>query len=134
MHYFFVRKALLVKYSYAIVVMPGGASTLDELFEALTLIQTDKIKHFPVVIMGTDYWKELIGFIEKMAQRGMIADADVSLIYATDSIEEAIEHIRSIPGRTFHSFAGCRISRERRARVHFLRAGPHLHSRAQCSA
>src|SRR5882724_121319 len=60
LHYFFVRKALLVKYSYAFVVMPGGAGTLDELFEALTLTQTAKIKNFPVVIMGTDYWKGLI--------------------------------------------------------------------------
>ncbi len=60
MHYFFARKTLLVKYSYAFVVMPGGAGTLDELFEALTLIQTGKIKNFPIVIMGTDYWKELL--------------------------------------------------------------------------
>ena len=69
LHYFFVRKTLLVKYSYAFIVMPGGAGTLDELFEALTLIQTAKIKNFPVVIMGTDYWKELIDFMNKMAQR-----------------------------------------------------------------
>src|SRR6266498_2038591 len=95
LHYFFVRKTLLVKYSYAFVVMPGGAGTLDELFEALTLIQTGKIKNFPIVIMGTDYWKELIGFINKMAQRGMIAAADLSLIYWTDSVEEAIAHIQS---------------------------------------
>ena len=95
LHYFFVRKALLVKYSYAFVVMPGGAGTLDELFEALTLIQTGKIKNFPIVIMGTDYWKELIGFIEKMAERGKIGPADLSLIFATDSVEEAIAHIRT---------------------------------------
>src|SRR5213083_1687976 len=95
MHYFFVRKALLVKYSYAFVVMPGGAGTLDELFEAATLIQTGKIKNFPIVIMGTDYWKELIGFINKMAERGMIAAADLRLIYATDSVDKAIAHIRS---------------------------------------
>src|SRR5216110_2728610 len=95
MHYFFVRKALLVKYSYAFVVMPGGAGTLDELFNALTLIQTGKIKNFPIVIMGTDYWKELIGFIGKMAQRGMIAASDLKLIYATDSVDEAIAHIRN---------------------------------------
>ena len=56
LHYFFVRKALLIKYSYAFVVMPGGVGTLDELFEALTLIQNGKIKNFPIVIMGTDYW------------------------------------------------------------------------------
>ena len=95
LHYFFVRKALLVKYSYAFVVMPGGAGTLDELFEALTLIQTGKIKNFPIVIMGTDYWKELIGFIEKMAERGKIGPADLSLIFATDSVKEAIAHIRT---------------------------------------
>jgi uncharacterized protein (TIGR00730 family) len=95
MHYFFVRKALLVKYSYAFVVMPGGAGTLDELFEALTLIQTGKIKNFPIVIMGTQYWKELLEFINKMAEFGMISPTDVSLVYATDSVEEAIGHIHS---------------------------------------
>ena len=95
MHYFFARKTLLVKYSYAFVVMPGGAGTLDEFFEALTLIQTGKIKNFPIVIMGTDYWKELLHFIETMAQRGMIAARDLSLIYATDSVDEAVAHIQS---------------------------------------
>src|SRR5260370_10611296 len=95
LHYFFVRKALLVKYSYAFVVMPGGAGTLDELFEAVTLIQTGKIKNFPIVIMGTDYWKELIGFIGKMAEHRTISPSDLSLIYATDSVEEAIAHIAS---------------------------------------
>src|SRR5213594_991969 len=79
LHYFFVRKALLIKYSYAFVVMPGGVGTLDELFEALTLIQNGKIKNFPIVIMGTDYWKELIDFIQKMAQRAMIGPKDSSL-------------------------------------------------------
>jgi len=95
MHYFFVRKALLIKYSYAFVVMPGGAGTLDELFEALTLIQTGKIKNFPIVIMGTSYWKELIDFINKMAEFGMISQADINLIYATNSVEEAMAHIKS---------------------------------------
>lgn len=95
MRYFFVRKALLIKYSYAFVVMPGGAGTLDELFEALTLIQTGKIKNFPIVIMGTSYWKELIDFINKMAEFGMISPADINLIYATDSVGKAISHIRN---------------------------------------
>src|ERR1700730_17073979 len=95
MHYFFARKTLLVKYSYAFVVMPGGAGTLDELFEALTLIQTGKIKNFPIVIMGTDYWRDLIGFIDKIAQLGMISGSDLDLIYATDSVEDGIVHIRS---------------------------------------
>jgi uncharacterized protein (TIGR00730 family) len=114
LHYFFVRKTLLVKYSYAFVVMPGGAGTLDELFEALTLIQTAKIKHFPVVIMGTDYWKELIDFMNKMAQRGMIADTDLSLIYATDSVDEAIAHIRT---KAIEPFGLKRVARARRRRA-----------------
>jgi len=95
LHYFFVRKALLIKYSYAFVVMPGGVGTLDEFFEALTLIQNGKIKDFPVVIMGTDYWRHLIDFIDEMAQRGKISASDLNLIYVTDSVEEAIAHIRS---------------------------------------
>jgi predicted Rossmann-fold nucleotide-binding protein len=94
--------------------MPGGAGTLDELFEALTLIQTGKIKNFPIVIMGTDYWKELLHFIESMAQRGMIAAKDLSLIYATDSIDEAVAHIRS---RAIEPF-GLK-SRRRGVRRHF---------------
>ncbi len=112
LHYFFVRKTLLVKYSYAFVVMPGGAGTLDELFEALTLVQTGKIKNFPVVIMGTDYWKELIDFMNKMAQRGMIADADLNLIYATDSVDAAIAHIRT---HAIEPFGLKRIARVRRS-------------------
>src|SRR6187397_829045 len=94
-HYFFVRKTLLVKYSYAFVVMPGGAGTLDELFEALTLIQTGKIQNFPIVIMGKEYWRELPDFINKMADAGMISRNDLELIYATDSVDEAINHIRT---------------------------------------
>jgi hypothetical protein len=95
LYYFFVRKTLLIKYSYAFVVMPGGAGTLDELFEALTLIQTGKIKSFPIVVMGKDYWQELTCTIEKMADTGMISRADLDLIYVTDSVEEATAHIRS---------------------------------------
>jgi uncharacterized protein (TIGR00730 family) len=94
LHYFFVRKTLLVKYSYAFVVMQGGAGTLDELAEALTLIQTRKIKNFPVVVMGTNYWRDLLKMFQKMADEGMINSADLDLIFATDSIEEAIAHIR----------------------------------------
>jgi uncharacterized protein (TIGR00730 family) len=112
MHYFFVRKALLVKYSYAFVVMPGGAGTLDELFEALTLIQTGKIKNFPVVVMGIDYWRELTGFIDKMVATGMISPSDLKLIYATDSIEEAITHIRS---KAIEPFGLKRVARIRRS-------------------
>lgn len=94
LNYFFVRKLLLIKYSYAFVVLPGGAGTLDELFEALTLIQTGKIQNFPIVIMGTDYWRELVGLLEKMAKLGTISTADLHLVYVTNSVEEALEHIR----------------------------------------
>ena len=108
MHYFFVRKTLLVKYSYAFVVMPGGAGTVDELFEALTLIQTGKIENFPIVIMGTEYWRELLGFIEKMARVGTMSRTDLDLIYATDSVDEAIAHIREKAIKPFHLKAAVR--------------------------
>ena len=94
LRYFFVRKTLLVKYSYAFVIFPGGAGTMDEMFEAITLIQTGKIRSFPVVIMGTGYWDELLPFIQKMAKEGMIASSDLDLVFATDSVEDAIAHIR----------------------------------------
>jgi uncharacterized protein (TIGR00730 family) len=94
LYYFFVRKTLLLKYSYAFVVMPGGAGTLDELFEALTLIQTGKIQNFPIVVMGTEYWHELTDLLGNMARLGMISASDLQLVYVTDSVEQAIEHIR----------------------------------------
>ena len=92
--YFFVRKTLLIKYSYAFVIMPGGVGTLDEFFEALTLIQTGKIRNFPIVVMGQDYWREVVQFMEKMAQVGTISPEDIQLIKVTNSVKEAIEHIR----------------------------------------
>lgn len=95
LHYFFVRKALLIKYSYAFVFLSGGAGTLDELFEALTLIQTSKIKNFPIVIIGMDYWRELIAFINKMANVGMISRSDLELMYVTDSVDDAMAHIKA---------------------------------------
>ena len=94
LHYFFVRKTLLIKYSYAFVVFPGGFGTVDELFEALTLIQTGKIENFPVVVMGIAYWREGLALLEKMACAGTISPADLDLIYATDSVEDAIAYIR----------------------------------------
>ena len=92
--YFFVRKTLLIKYSYAFLVMPGGAGTLDELFEALTLIQTGKIRDFPIVVMGTEYWADLTALLQKMARLGTIGPDDLDLVYVTDSVAAAIEHIR----------------------------------------
>jgi uncharacterized protein (TIGR00730 family) len=91
--YFFVRKELLRKYSFAFVVMPGGFGTLDELFETITLIQTGKMDQFPVVIMGTEYYKDLIQQINKMAEAKTISQKDLDLILYTDDIEEAVRHI-----------------------------------------
>ncbi len=92
--YFFVRKVMLVKYSYAFVVLPGGFGTLDETFEALTLIQTQKINDFPVVLMGADYWKPLMDFLhDRLLAAGTISPEDLRLMMLTDSPEEAIAHI-----------------------------------------
>jgi uncharacterized protein (TIGR00730 family) len=89
--YFFVRKVMLVKYSYAFVVMPGGFGTLDELFEALTLIQTKKIQSFPVVLMGVDFWEPMMAFIrERLIARGTISPEDLNLLMVTDSVDEAV--------------------------------------------
>ncbi|MNQ72092.1 LOG family protein ORF6 in fasciation locus [compost metagenome] len=94
--HFFIRKILLVKYSFAFVVMPGGFGTLDEYFEALTLIQTGKIKNFPIIIFNTQYHKALIEHIGLMKREGTINDADSELFMITDDIEQArlfiIEH------------------------------------------
>lgn len=93
--YFFVRKVMLVKYSVAFVVLPGGFGTLDELFESLTLVQTGKIAAFPVVLMGTEYWKPLCDFMRHtVAARGMVAPADLDLLTVTDSPDEAIAAIQ----------------------------------------
>ena len=94
MRFFSVRKLILRTYSYAFVVFAGGAGTLDELFEALTLIQTGKLEPFPIVLIGTDYWRELIRFIEKMAREGTISPRDLALIHVTDSIEDALACLR----------------------------------------
>lgn len=94
MKYFFVRKTLLIKYSYAFVIMPGGFGTLDELFEAMTLIQTKKIKDFPVIIFSKGFHEELNEHIEKMRQVKTISDEDLQLFLVTDSIEEGVRHIR----------------------------------------
>jgi uncharacterized protein (TIGR00730 family) len=87
--YFFVRKVMLVKYSYAFVVLPGGFGTMDELFEAMTLVQTRKIEAFPVVLMGTDYWAPLLDFLRgTLVRQGTISAEDLDLLTPTDSPEE----------------------------------------------
>lgn len=95
-HYFFVRKVMLVKYSVAFVIFPGGFGTLDELFESLTLIQTQRIKPFPVILFGSDYWKGLIDWIhQRMLKEAYIAEKDLDLFHCTDSIDEAMRIINS---------------------------------------
>jgi uncharacterized protein (TIGR00730 family) len=91
--YFFVRKVLLVKYSYGFVIMPGGVGTMDELYETLTLIQTRTVTNFPMVLMGTEYYKPMLAMLEKMVEQGTISPEDLGLLKVTDSIDEAIEHI-----------------------------------------
>jgi uncharacterized protein (TIGR00730 family) len=95
-HYFFVRKVLLMKYSYAFVVLPGGFGTLDELTEALTLIQTRKISQFPVVLMGKDYWAPFLAMLQGMLSASTISPADLELMLVTDSVDEAITHIEKL--------------------------------------
>jgi len=92
--HFFVRKILLVKYSFAFVVMPGGFGTLDEYFEALTLIQTRTIKNFPIIIFGREYHQELIDHIELMKLHGTVGANDTDLFLVTDDIDEALNLIR----------------------------------------
>ena len=93
--HFFVRKVMLVKYSYAFVVMPGGVGTMDELFEALTLIQTKKIADFPLVLMGRDYWRPLLEMLETMVAAGTVSREDLRLLLVTEAVHEAMKHIET---------------------------------------
>lgn len=111
--YFFVRKVMLVKYSYAFVVMPGGFGTLDETFEALTLVQTGKVLSFPVVLMGVDFWTPMIDFLRtRMLAAGTLSQGDLDLITLTDSPDEALEHIK----RGVNVFEADRMKRPKRHR------------------
>ncbi|MDX1643546.1 MAG: TIGR00730 family Rossman fold protein [Thermoanaerobaculia bacterium] len=95
--YFFVRKVMLVKYSYGFVILPGGFGTMDEIFETATLIQTGKIADFPVVVMGQEYWDELFDFLDRrMLAGGMISPDDLEGFLRTDSPAEAVEHILEV--------------------------------------
>ncbi|MEI6608495.1 MAG: TIGR00730 family Rossman fold protein [Deltaproteobacteria bacterium] len=93
--YFFTRKVMFVKYAVAYVIMPGGFGTMDELFEALTLIQTKRIKSFPLILMGSDYWQGLLDWLKKtMLAEGKILPADLELIQIIDDPEEVVKHIK----------------------------------------
>jgi uncharacterized protein (TIGR00730 family) len=94
--YFFVRKVMFVKYSCAFCIFPGGFGTFDELFEAITLIQTEKIAPFPVVLMGQEFWSPVLRFIrETMLARGLISQQDLDLVHVTDDVQDAIDRVRS---------------------------------------
>lgn len=100
--HFYVRKVMLVKYSSAFVVLPGGFGTMDEVFETLTLIQTAKIKRFPIVALGTDYWQHLQEFVQRsMIETGTIEPEDLDPILVTDDFELAFDYIRR---HTLHLF------------------------------
>ncbi len=91
--YFFVRKTLMIKYSYAFVIMPGGFGTMDEFFETLTLVQTKTITQFPIVLFGKDYYQPMMDNIMLMASEGTISPEDMKLVLMTDDYDEAINHI-----------------------------------------
>ena len=93
--YFFIRKVMFVKYAVAYIIMPGGFGTLDELFEALTLIQTKRIKYFPIILMDSDYWKGLLDWIKKtMIKENTISESDFDIFNVVDTPEEAIRIIQ----------------------------------------
>lgn len=99
--HFFVRKVLLVKYSYAFIIMPGGFGTMDEFFETLTLVQTKMITQFPIVLFGKDYYKDLWEYLEYMSQQGTINKDDLSLVLITDDVDEAMNHITTYISRNY---------------------------------
>jgi len=110
--YFFVRKVMFAKYARAFIILPGGFGTLDELFEALTLIQTDKMEKFPIIMMGKDYWKGLIDWMRNTAlAQGALSKANFDLIHLTDDPEEAIEII----GKSYSDLVSL-IKKRRRGR------------------
>jgi uncharacterized protein (TIGR00730 family) len=99
-HYFFVRKVMFVRYASAFVVFPGGFGTLDELFEAATLRQTSKIRHFPIVLFGTEYWEGLVAWLRsQVARKGNISPADVDMLLVTDSVSEVLRIVEAAEHR-----------------------------------
>ena len=110
--YFFIRKLMLVKYSYAFIALPGGFGTLDEMFECATLIQTGKIQEFPLVLIGTEFWRPLLEFMRgRLVKEGTIDARDVERFLITDSPREAVEAITDIAMRRFHLTYGPRLKK-----------------------
>ena len=98
--YFFVRKTMFVKYAEAFVVFPGGLGTLDELFESLTLVQTGKIRHFPVVLVGSEYWTGLVSWLRSTAlAEGRVSPADLDIFHVCDDAAGAMAHVVEVLGR-----------------------------------
>lgn len=104
---------MLIKYSYAFIVMPGGFGTFDEIFETLTLIQTGKIKDFPVVLVGTDFWKPLMDNVirDRLLAEATISPKDLDLLYMTDSPERAVDFVRDIAMQRFGLSYGRKMKR-----------------------
>jgi uncharacterized protein (TIGR00730 family) len=99
-HYFFARKVMFVRYASAFVVFPGGFGTLDELFEASTLRQTSKIRHFPIILFGTEYWEGLVAWLRsQVAAKGNISPSDVDLLLVTDSVDEVLRIVQAAEHR-----------------------------------
>ncbi|MBI2912006.1 MAG: TIGR00730 family Rossman fold protein [Chloroflexi bacterium] len=112
--YFFVRKVMLVKYSYAFVAFPGGFGTLDEILETATLIQTGKISDFPIVLFGVEYWQPFIQYMrDTLVPAGTIDLRDLEFFLLTDSVAEAVEHIRRLATGRFGLTYGARPRRSR---------------------
>jgi uncharacterized protein (TIGR00730 family) len=98
--YFFARKTMFVKYASGFIVLPGGFGTLDELFEAVTLVQTRKVTRFPIVLIGTSYWGGLLDWLRQTAaDAGTISPADIDLLHLTDDVEEAVQIVRAAPNK-----------------------------------
>ncbi len=115
--HFFVRKVMLVKYSYAFVMLPGGFGTMDEMFETATLVQTQKIERFPLLLLGTDYWGPLVSFMqERMVGEGTISEADFALLETTDDPGHVAEHIDRVVGERLALHPARRPSRLLRER------------------
>lgn len=110
--HFFVRKVMLVKYSYAFIALPGGFGTLDETFEIATLVQTGKIQEFPLVLMGREYWRPLIDFVrDRLLAEGTIDEVDAERVLVTDSAMEAVQSITQVAMRRFGLTYGPRARR-----------------------
>ena len=110
--HFFVRKVMLVKYSYAFIALPGGFGTLDEIFETATLIQTRTIEDFPLVLLGTDFWRPLMAFLEdRLVREGTIDRADAERFILTDSPVEAVRSVTEVAMRRFGLTYGPRLRR-----------------------